>query len=536
MRIQTNVSSLLAWRTLTGAGSKADSALGRLASGQRINAAADDVAGLGLSQHFRSQFMGLAQATRNALDGLGLVNTAESALGEVADMLQRGRELAVQAANGVWSDEQKGAIQTELDHILEEVDRVSDMTLFNGRQVLGMQGASAATSGALMGLRSGWLEQAEKVIEQYYGITGDGSTLSIYLTNQAWQPGSITGAPDLNGMLSGITMTLDAGALSHAQDPDRIVARTLTQAVLARNSNYMNLESWFISGASDLIAGGRELLQSAIAAHGATAVVNALTGPWADDLLHHASAYLAVSYLNSELNNNGMTMADMIAWLKLGSDLNAAFAFTLGGDTLRFTSDFQANGQAYLDSLIAGGALSGSDVGGINPGDSVGVIPDGGQYGLNPTTGFSIAWQAFAEDRQVTLQVGANDRDQLTFTLPQVNRSSLDLIGIDLVRDAGAAIERFSQAISKVSYARGQLGGVANSLEHTINSISQYELTNRTSFSRIVDADFALELANLTKQQILVSASANMLVKANFMRESILSLLDGVPGSRSAFV
>jgi flagellin len=132
LRIANNISALQSWRTLTGVNRATEKAIERLSSGLRINRAGDDVAGLGIAERMRSQIRGLNQAMRNTLDGISVVQVAEASLGEVSAMLQRARELAIQAGNGVYTPEDREQIQLELDHILTEINRVADSTEFNG--------------------------------------------------------------------------------------------------------------------------------------------------------------------------------------------------------------------------------------------------------------------------------------------------------------------------------------------------------------------------------------------------------------------
>jgi flagellin-like hook-associated protein FlgL len=409
------------------------------------------------------------------------------------------------------------------------------VTQYNNRTLFTTNGGAAAISDALTGLRTGWLQGAEQIISTYYGITGDSAALNINLQQGAASAANwISGTVDVNGLLTNINMTFDPNTLASAANPARIVARSLTQAVMARNSNYnvlRNQYAWFVSGASDFIAGGNDMVQTALQSASAASIVSAANGAWVDDLTHQASAYIAVKYLNQQLIAAGSSMADVMSWLKSGVDLDAALSFTLGMDVATFMGDFQANGGAYLNSLISSGTLAGPDVGGIHPGTAATVIP-GGTYSLNPTTGFKILWPpADNGSLDLTLQVGAQAQDHLTVSLPHVSRAALDLLGINVQLNAQDSITRFGSAISKVSTARTQLGAAANALEHTASVATQEEVSSRDSYSRIRDVDFAHEVTNETKQQILVSATGLVLSKASRLREHAAWLLSALPTS-----
>src|SRR5689334_24577474 len=137
LRIQNNIEAFNTHRQLTATGTQASKAMEKLSSGYRINRAADDAAGLGISEKMRGQIGGLAQAQRNAQDGISLVQTAEGALGEVHSMLQRVRDLKVQYNNGTLDDNDKDSVSAEVLQIAKEVKSILDDTEFNGKTLFG---------------------------------------------------------------------------------------------------------------------------------------------------------------------------------------------------------------------------------------------------------------------------------------------------------------------------------------------------------------------------------------------------------------
>ncbi|MDB4893951.1 MAG: flagellin, partial [Firmicutes bacterium] len=162
MRINTNISALNAWRIYNGTATAIGRTIARLSSGQRINSAADDPAGLAISERMRNQIRSMNQAMRNIQDGISLVRATEGTLNEVTQMLQRGRELAVQAANGVWTPEEKGLLQGELTNIADEIDRIASTAEFNRRPLLG--GGGQAVGKLVESLRRSWLAPAETLV------------------------------------------------------------------------------------------------------------------------------------------------------------------------------------------------------------------------------------------------------------------------------------------------------------------------------------------------------------------------------------
>jgi flagellin len=184
--INTNVPSLNAQRNLNASQSTLGKALQRLSSGLRINSAADDAAGLAISERFTTQIRGLNQAVRNANDGISMLQTTDAALGSVTQNLQRIRELAVQAANPTNSTSDRAAIQQEVQQLTAEVDRIGRTTSFNGRSLFGEADTSVVGDpdelAVMDAMQSGWLSEAEKLIKEHYGIEAKGKVLGIELT------------------------------------------------------------------------------------------------------------------------------------------------------------------------------------------------------------------------------------------------------------------------------------------------------------------------------------------------------------------
>lgn len=529
MRIRGSWISLVSWRNLSTAYNQLGRSESHLSSGLRINSAADDASGLSISQRLRGQYIGLGRASRNALDGMSMLNTADSALSEVHGLLQKGYTLALQAKNGTLTDTNRQYVQDELNQLMSEIDRISDMAEFNRRPLLSQVANAGATAATITGMRKAWLEQAEQVIQQQYGITGDGTTITLVLESSGDQASYITGTAGLAGRLDNIQLHVnlqDFGALlgadggSYPLYNDRKVARALTQATLARNSNYVALDSWFKSGAADFIAGRDEQLMADVATYGLNAVVSTLTGPWVEDSIHQSAAYFAVKYLSSMLPP--FTMQDVMTELS-SNDLSSALMNTVGSASVTdFLLDVQANAGAFYSTLN----LTDSDVGAIQTGDASTVIPNGDNYTETPLQNFGVEWPDLNTDPQeVLLQVGANQEDIVSVLLPSMSTYTLNLLGLDLVQRPDEAITSLLAASEKVSDYRTVLGTATNRLEHVIQvneAAAEYQLTG---YSRIVDLDFAQELSGLAKSRVLLLSSSAMMVHANAVRQNVMWLL-----------
>jgi flagellin len=546
MRIRDNWVSLFSWRALSGAAGQVDRSIARLSSGYRINSAADDAAGLGMSQRIKGQFSGLIQANRNALDGISLVQTAESALNEIHSLLQRGRELAVHAANDTLSQSDKQSLQVEFSQLLNELDRMAETTTFNGKPLLSVPEGGAGAAKVIEGLRSGWLQQAEQLITNMYGLSGDGAPLTIRLEQSGPNSTWLSGDPNpANGHLDGLVLHINVADFAQSSGStgplfnDRKVARGLVEAVLARNSDFTKLDTWFVSGLADYLAGGDEQLKADLDSVGgnAQAIVNAmndaLTGNWKDDSVHRSAAYLAVKYMGQSLLP-GRTTKDVLQYLQ-SNTLQNTIAWGYGAPTVAaFITDFQNTvwgGAPFLNTNLN---LTDADVGAIGGGDAATVVPDGGTYTDHPLAGFDVKWPPLNGGLDISLQIGANEGQTMSFRIPEVSTYTLNLIGLDISKDATEGLERVSAAITTVSNVRSQLGSVNVRLEHTMGANAEASEQGQSSYSRIVDLDMAREVADLTREQIMVQASGAMLAQANSARQHVMWLLKGLPGGSSA--
>lgn len=534
MRVKGNWLSMLSWRAFSGASAQVDRSIARLSSGRRVVTAGDDAAGLAISQRIESNFRGLLQANRNAMDGISLVNTAEATLSEVHALLQRGRELALQATNGTLTNSDRASLQIEFDHLLTEIDRISEAATFNGTRLFSPPGGSGAVSRVVQGLRSGWLSKAEEIVETFYGLAGDGAQIAIVLeergTTAAWISGE---SSPVNGRYQNLKLHInlseftfgDAGPLYN----DRKVARALAQAVISRNSAYDQVDQWFRSGVGDYIAGGDELLAAALAEAGGDiqvvvdALADALSGNWTDDTMHRASAYLAVRFLAQSIG-----VANMPTFFSIlqNNTLEDALSLTYGSsDVASFVLDFQLFGAGFFASDVD---LTDADVGGIGGGDAAAVIPDDAMYSETPLRNFEVTWPPLSRAIEIVLQIGAKSGQSLTVSIPEISSYALNLLGLNLKNNAAEAVTRVSTAIQTVSSARSDLGSVANRLEHTISANKVAVESGVSSHSRIVDLDMALEMTKLTRQQIMVSSSGAMLAQANAIRQHVNWLLRGI--------
>jgi len=570
LNINTNVVSLNVQRQLAGTQSALSTAMHRLSTGMRINSARDDAAGLAISERFTTQIRGNTQAARNVNDGISLLQTADGALAGVSNNLQRIRELAVQASNSTNSTSDRQAIQAEVTQLASEIDRVGTSAQFNGMFIFGQNQSSAVGDtnqlAVLDGLKAagGWLENAEKMITEYYGLTADGAAMSIELTTftdgangTAARVSSLVGA---TGFGTNVTLQIDMADFTPPNLPnggnapyynDRIIAHEMVHAVMARTVNYGSLantanNTWFVEGAAEFIQGADERVAADITAADTTAIAQDLgdgstTVAWGGDSQAYSAAYSAVRFLDKKIRDAGGTgIKDMLVYMSANptATLDQAFANASSGtytNNATFLGDFYVNGAAFIDTFDLTnsdtGAIGGLDVSGgpIKTATSV-VANTASRAGDDVLVGFAETFEsiAVASNTGVTqaYQVGANVGDTVSLNTGAVNLGSMALRNsLDVVTQPGVVISATDRALDYVNTERAKIGAQMSRFETALSSLQVTTENLTASRSRIQDADFALETAALSRAQILQNAGTTMVAQANQLPSIVMSLL-----------
>ncbi|GEK52434.1 FliC/FljB family flagellin [Vreelandella venusta] len=403
--INTNITSMIGQSNLSKSQSALQTSMERLSSGLRINSAKDDAAGQAIANRMSSQITGLSQAQRNANDGISVAQTAEGALNQVNDNLQRVRELTVQAQNGTNSQKDLDSIQAEIGQRMGEINRISQQTDFNGVKVLANDQALNIQVGA---------NDGEQIAVNLKEITSTTLGLSTY---------SVSG-PDVAG------------------------------------------------GFTDQTGGTTVAMQ---AAYGDTTSVN-------DTSINNFSADLQTSLGLS--GNGSVTIADTSGNAKVDSNGNwyAEVSITLTND---------AAGQAASESLA--------------------------------NKGLDVAADGAAKTFYVALDPQDADTSTATaaFTVDGAKLSAASLQN----GSTADPLKQLDDALSMVDTLRSDLGAVQNRFESAITNLNTNETNLSAARSRIEDADYAVEVANMTKSQILQQAGTSVLAQANQIPQNVLSLL-----------
>ena len=465
--VNTNVSSLNATRQLFTSNNNLSTAFERLSSGLRINSAKDDAAGLQISNRLTSQINGLAVAQRNANDGISMAQTAEGALSASTDILQRMRELSLQSANGSNSDGDRAALQKEVTALQTELTRIADTTSFGGQKLLdGSFGSKAFQVGS----------DANQTISM---TLGDASSDAIG-SNVIQGNGSIYGV---------------------AAD----IADMSTQALTMSADSVLG-----VSGFSNKVT-----ITDGNGPAAAAAKIN--TGGYG--ITAEATLTTTISAMDS--SSDGTLFIGDTA----GSVGNSFDIASYSGDVDKLAEDMNKVG---IEASVSGGTLTftAKDVDGAQ---LTGVT------GTNTASlGSTTATTDSAQLSQLNLTSGddfvltGSNLDEVLTTSATGGSSTLNAVSAaDISTQLGAqsAIETIDGALQSIDNQRADLGALQNRFGHTISNLANIQENVSASRSRIQDTDFAVETAQMTKNQILQQAGTSILAQANQLPQAALSLI-----------
>jgi flagellin len=468
--INTNVMSLDAQKNLTTSGNQLATSLQRLSSGMRINSAKDDAAGLAIADRFTSQINGLNQAAANANDGISLAQTGEGALQEVTNNLQRIRELAVQSLNATNSASDRQALDSEVQQLKAEIDRVAQTTNFNGVKLLDGTFASqsfqvGANAGQTISVAS--INSARtSTLGQTYSATVTGTAASAALT---------AGALQINGISVG------------ASSADGVS---------------------FTSGAFSGIAIANAINSASIPGVTATANPNTVTGA-------AAPTAAAVTLAANDLVINGVSITGTIG------------ASTTIGDTIN-----AINGQSTLTGVTASNAsgsikLTAADGRNITvTATATGTSASGFATATATTVGTVTLASVNTTAASAAINVtAAGGGFSAATNAASLNSGTVSNLSVATAAGANLALSTVDAALTTIDSTRAALGAYQNRFQSAINSIQTTSVNLTASRSRIQDTDFAAETANLTRAQILQQAGTAMVAQANSAPQQVLSLL-----------
>ena len=547
MVVQHNLTAMNSNRMLGVTTSQQAKSAEKLSSGYKINRAADDAAGLSISEKMRKQIRGLTQASTNAQDGISAVQTAEGALTEVHDMLQRMNELAVKSSNGTNSESDRDAIQAEIDQLTTEIDRVSETTKFNETYLL--KGDDTATPTKTYE----YTQKQYTAAKTLYDVTGaeikEGTVLdnakTYYTGRTAAGTAKLEGGDGKNDndLIEAVTMKADkelftkdanGNVVAIAANTEIAVGTKVYGSVKDAKNDQNGIEVGGTTGDAQVTNNMKDgATASAVGttlkgADGATAVGEKWTVVKAKSSL---DLYTVTGNVESKIAaGDSFTLADQgtifkaVSYTGTGAVTSADFS-KYGNDKQLTDADgneVAANGlYSYFDK-------DGNYKGGLFKLDANGKKAEATQADITQMTKES---KKEVGALTLTLHVGADatTNNQISVELDAMSASSLGIKGIkvDGKDDSNSlnAIETVKAALQQVSEQRSALGAIQNRLEHTINNLDNVVENTTSAESQIRDTDMATEMVRYSNNNILAQAGTSMLAQANQSNQSVLSLL-----------
>lgn len=468
MKINHNVSAISTNTHLSSVNERLAESLERLSSGYRINKAADDSAGMAISQKMKSQIRGLQQASRNAADGISLIQTTEGALNETETILQRMRELAVQAANDSNTIEDRKSIQKEIDQLKSEINRIADTTEFNTKRLLD---GSCERKTYSNNTKVSIISMSDDVDVKDYQIT------DVVVGKQATVTTTGFGAP----LAGGGTVTAElAGTINiNGEDIEIEEGDTIAKVYqkLRDKCSDLNIDIQPMNGSSEASIDSASSLKFVTKRYGVGRSI---------DIYSNNEQLASALGMQSHMSDTGTD-----ATIKLGTGFSTTTTYRADGNDIYVTDK------------------------------------SGFEMKINLSEGAGDATLTVLDAGYVTLQIGANEGQTVEVSLPEVSTATLgiDLLNVCTREGAGEAISLLDDAIGMVSDVRAKLGAYQNRLDSAIRSLDTSSSNLTEAESRIEDVDMAEEMTQLTQLQVLSQAGTSMLSQANNKPQMILSLL-----------
>jgi flagellin len=551
LTVATNTGALMAQAAASSVNKEMEISMERLSTGKRINAAADDAAGVAISARLSSEIRGTNQAIRNAMDAQALIDTAEGAHVEIENILQRMRELAVQSSNDTNDANDRANLQLEMSALVTEIDRISNTTSWAGQNLL--DGSDADGKSFHVGSRTNSADIITTVIA---------TTTSSALGVGAVSLGSITAVGAEATSTAGVfTMTaneensITAGGKTFTAGLS-VANGTLNTQLATQTATYSTattLTAGTSAGAANFVVNGVTISYTSTTTQGdnATAMATAFDAAKQNNLLlSHIDATVAtnnVSFTATAANIG----ANLIAKIQADSDVSSKFTIS-GGATLTFAAKTTASTTSVVTNvsnssganvLAAGaGTLAFTTIDTSNSSsrnNDITVTVDGTRAVFNTYTdgeakGYAITNDAAGKIGFAHALIQKLEDAGMTGVTTSVDAAGVisfskggQAVDVTTATSSRAAIATIDNAIRTIGSSRAALGAVSNRLDNTVSNLTNISTNLQAGRGRIEDADFAAETTNLAKAQILQQASTAMLAQANAAKQNVQSLLQG---------
>ena len=515
--INTNIAATMTANSMRENQRTMENTMERLATGKRINSASDDAAGLAIETRMDSQIRGLSQASRNANDGISLLQTADGAASEMSDMLQRMRELSVQAQNGTVGTQDVSNLNQEFAALATEIDRIANDTTFNNINILSSSQQINITVGA---------DEADVIavnlVDFNLGAGRGGSSAAVA---QVYEFATVEDDAEALALGGTATFTVNNGGVkSVVLDMDQDTMQTVSQMVAAINNN----ANFGAGVAGSYTASKNESGGLIMTANTAGATFNALSGLTSTTATAGTDAVLSnAKAATFDIGISGNTEAAALANTKTMTLTSGSRSVTItGSDTADATSTQTA--QKIVDFINDGvnfgagvaGSYTASLVGGADS-DSA-IVMTANEVGTS-TADLTLATTATAGTIPALVTLQAADDGAGTPMGADLSNFAKTTV-TDSVGTAGV-LAKIDNAIEGIATARANFGATINRLEYTVDNLNTTILNTQAAKSQIVDADYAAETTELARTQIISQASTAMLSQANQQAQSVLALL-----------
>ncbi|OPJ56039.1 flagellin N-terminal helical domain-containing protein [Alkalithermobacter paradoxus] len=540
MRINNNISAMNAHRILNVNNTTAAKSLEKLSSGKRINKAADDAAGMAISEKMRAQINGLKIASRNTLDGVSMVQTAEGAMAEVTAMLQRMRELAVQAANGTMTESDRSAVQDEINQLTSEINRIGNGTEYNTRKILrGNEGPNSNTTVHRMSTG----EPAAYVSKIAFANDSDVKNLGNLASKNLsiWIDGEekVVNLNRLNGS-DAATKDVLLESINNALGESAKAIYTKDNTIEIRTTSIGGSSQIEITGSAANIIFDNTAGANYTATGKAENANNKSKGSFYFEALPQVKSTLTIGSEKIEFydsskepyigSNRGIDIYDSEnSQYKSISDIVKEIEENIQIDGIKLLQDTDVPSRLKIEAEEVGFKgnliyLEGT------PKEFLTNL----QIGSNSGQGFRLE---IGDIRSLNLRISSDNPDgnpgvkgasyvAIANVTDGISANRIEYaLDISSEEKASAAITVIDNAILKVTAERSKLGATQNRLEHTIQNLDNTAENLTASLSRIEDVDMALEMANFTKFNVLQQAGVSMLAQANQQPQAILKLL-----------
>lgn len=488
MKISYNAAAMRANYALNKSDKRLTTSLKRLSSGLKVTAAKENPSGYAIGRRMNAQIGGISVATQNSNNGISIIETADGALTEVHDMLQRMNELSVKAANGTQSESDRESINAEIKQLITEIDRVSETTKFNETYLL--KGDKTSVKGYSYGYKTITSNTAGGVV-----MTTGANGLTAKISFKANASGAAQNEI-INALKnSGINIRVTISRVTDAGDTSKVTTTTQYSVAL-------------VGAVAD------KYTITTTGTNGRTFAIKDITGK--------TIATITASALNSVITAAGTYSTNVVA--------NKVTAAYRAGESYGF---YDKDGNRLAENALNKyftSSISGTTVTSAARSDAP-VVYDavGNRVKLTEMAPRVQGTQDIMGKLQVGLHVGADatTNNQITMNIETMSAKGLGISGVrvDTAEDALRAIETIAAALTKVSAQRSDLGAVQNRLEHTINNLDNVVENTTSAESAIRDTDMASTMVQYSNNNILAQAGTSMLAQANQSNQSVLSLL-----------